>query len=385
MKNSQQFINLETVSAKFLFGATLLALILSNSPWQQYYFSFFHDPLTIHFKNFSFQANFLFWINDALMTIFFLVVGLEIKFELIKGALNTKAKAALPAIAALGGMIIPACVYSLINWHFPQMLKGWAIPTATDIAFALAVLLMLGPKVPSSLKVFLTALAILDDLGAILIIAIFYSEKIALAPLFFVVLICILLFVLNKKNIFNATLFLILGSLLWYALFKSGIHPTLCGVILAMMVPFETQHRNDSPVKKIRDVLHPFVALGILPLFAFANAGVSLNFTQTHLHLTLILGILLGLFVGKQMGVFSASWLAVKLGFAALPDKIHWKELYAVSIICGIGFTISLFIGTLAFENLAESYMNSVKIGVLLGSLLSGIVGYLFLYLMKKV
>lgn len=384
MNQSQKYINLETISAKLLLGATILALCLSNSPLSIYYDQIFHASIFVQLGSLKFKSTLLFWINEGLMTVFFLVVGLEIKHELLQGALNSLHKAALPGIGALGGMIVPALFYISINHHDATMLRGWAIPTATDIAFSLCVLSLLGSRIPSALKTFLTALAILDDLTAIIIIALFYTDKLSLAFLALAFICTILLFILNRRGISWLSAYTLIGFVMWACLLKSGIHATLAGVVLAFMIPLQNKKNPHSfPLRKLQHKLHPWVALAVVPLFALANAGVSfLNLGAKDLHITMILGVLFGLFFGKQFGIFSASWLAVKLDMAALPDKIRWKELYAVSIICGIGFTISLFIGTLAFNYNNASYLNSIKIGVLTGSLLSGIIGYIMLRLM---
>jgi NhaA family Na+:H+ antiporter len=371
------------ISAKLLLSVTILALFVSNSPFRSYYDSFFHASIFNHFNALPFQVNLSLVINDGLMTIFFLIVGLEIKYELLSGALNSLHKATLPGISAIGGMAIPAVIYAFINRHDSTMLRGWAAPMATDIAFSLSVLSLLGSKIPSTLKTFLTALAILDDLAAIIIIAIFYTDQISVIFLGLALACLLILFTLNKSGVTSLSVYSLIGFILWVFLFKSGIHPTLAGVGIALMVPLKNKKKLRSPLKKLQHTLHPWVALGILPLFAFANAGVSvLHLGQAHLHVSIILGILFGLFLGKQLGIFGAAWLAVQLGIATLPDRVRWNELYAVAIICGIGFTISLFIGTLAFSDDAESYLNSLKIGVLTGSVLSGIVGYLLLLLM---
>jgi NhaA family Na+:H+ antiporter len=378
----QKFIRLETISAKLLLGATLLALCLSNSPLHNYYFSFFHTYIFGQLGNLQFKSNLLFWINHGLMTIFFLVVGLEIKYEILQGALNSIRKAALPGIGAIGGMIIPALIYISINYYNSTILRGWAVPTATDIAFALCILSLLGSKVPSALKAFLTTLAILDDLAAIMIIAIFYTDHLDFSFLGLVFICVLLLCILNIKKITRLSAYIITGIVLWVCFLKSGIHPTLAGVIVALTIPLKnTKRPQQSPLKKLQHLLHPWVALIIIPLFAFANAGVYLLTLGKNLQISIILGVLFGLFIGKQVGIFGASWLAVKFHLASLPDRVRWRELYAVSIICGIGFTISLFIGELAFSNSFESYLSSIKVGVLLGSLLSGTVGYILLLL----
>ncbi|HVE44646.1 MAG TPA: Na+/H+ antiporter NhaA [Gammaproteobacteria bacterium] len=386
MNESQKFIKLETISAQLLLGATILAMCLSNSPLNDYYHNLFHTYILSQFGGLQFKSNLLFWVNEGLMTIFFLVVGLEIKYELLEGSLNSLRKAALPGIAAIGGMIVPALIYIGINYHNAIMLRGWAIPTATDIAFALCVLSLLGSRVPSALKVFLTTLAILDDLAAIIIIAFFYTDHLSVIFLGLSSIMILLLFVLNRYRVTYLSIYILMGFALWICLLNSGIHATLAGVILALMIPvWDRKKQHNSPLQKLKHGLHPLVALIILPLFAFANAGVSfLNLGAGNLHLTIILGVLLGLFIGKQIGIFSASWLAVKFGMAKLPNHVRWSEFYAMAVICGIGFTISLFIGSLAFSYNDASYLNSIKIGVLIGSLLSGGIGYLLLQLIHR-
>lgn len=381
MHTLQNLTNLEKISAKLLLGATILALFFSNSFLHNYYDRFFHYTIFVHLGHIKLKSNLLFWINHGLMTIFFLVIGLEIKYEIMQGSLNSLRKAALPGISAIGGMIIPLLIYISFNVHNAITLRGWAIPTATDIAFASCILSLLGSKAPSNLKVFLIALAIFDDLAAIIIIAFFYSNHISIVFLDLSLICVFLLFILNKWDILSIWAYSVVGFALWICLLKSGVQETLAGVILALMIPLQNKNAPSySPLQKIRHILHPWVFLIIIPLFAFANAGVSLlNLGTQNLHPTIILGILFGLFLGKQFGIFSASWIAVKLGVAALPDNVRWSELYATAIICGIGFTISLFIGSLAFNYRHTSYLNSVKIGVLTGSLLSGVIGYLFL------
>ncbi len=367
---TQQFSHLETVSAKLLFAATLLALIFSNSSLNHCYSSFFHATF-LHP-----HLNLLFIVNDGLMTIFFLVVGLEIKYEILKGSLNSLSKITLPAVGAMGGMLIPAAVYVAFNYHDTLALKGWAIPTATDIAFSLAILSFFGSRIPSALKTYLTALAIFDDVAAIIIIAFFYTSHIKTIFLGLSLVCLLILFILKKVKTKSSLPYFLIGVILWFCFLESGIHPTLAGIVMAAMMPIKNQ--------KIKHTLHPWVALSILPLFAFANAGISFaQFNQSNLHLMMMLGVFLGLFVGKQIGIFGASWLAVKYRIATLPDKVRWREIYAVSVVCGIGFTISLFIATLAFGNYTDGYLNSVKVGVLSASMVSGIIGFLLLRLCR--
>lgn len=386
MKNSPNFIKIETLGANLLLGATILALILSNSPLNDFYEKFFTNPIFIHSGAFELKTNLKFIINEVLMTIFFLVVGLEIKYELLQGSLNSFTKALLPVIAAVGGMVVPALIYVAFNYDDVFNLRGWAIPTATDIAFALGVLSLLGSRVAPSLKAFLTALAIIDDLAAIIIIAFFYTDHLSFLFLGLSLISIGFLLILNLKEINNLIPYCVIGILLWSSLFFAGVHPTLAGVALALSVPlYKAENKTQSPLRRLLHLLHPLVALGILPLFAFANAGISLfNLSLETLHLSIVIGIFLSLFLGKQLGIFSACWLAVRLRIAQLPEQVQWIELYAIAIICGIGFTISLFIGALAFGETNISHINSVKIGVLSGSLFSGITGYLLLFLTKR-
>lgn len=385
INETKQFISLETISARLLFGATIIALILSNSPFQNYYESFFHSYFFHQFGTVPFKFNLLFWINEGLMTIFFLVVGLEIKYEIMEGTLNSVRKAALPGIGAIGGMIVPALVYVMLNHYDSIMLRGWAVPTATDIAFSIAVLSLLGSRIDASIKVFLTALAIFDDLAAIIVIALFYTEKLSMVFLIAAAFCIFLLFLMNRLHVTKLTPYLFVGFVLWACLLKSGVHATLAGVILAFMIPLkDRKSETASPLKKLQHSLHPFVGLLVVPLFAFANAGVSfLDLTPSSVHISIILGVFLGLFLGKQLGIFGITWLATRLGIATLPSEMRWIELYGVAIICGIGFTISLFIGSLAFGYNDPSYLSSVKIGVFLGSFFSGLVGYFLLRMMS--
>lgn len=373
------------MSAPFLLVMVILAVGVSNSPLAPYYQHFFHGSFSFSFLQMNFKGDLLFFINEGLMTLFFLSMGLEIKYELLKGALNSPKKAALPVFAALGGMMVPALIYVMINYHDSACLRGWAVPTATDIAFALCALSLLGAKVSPVLKTFLTALAILDDLFAIIIIAFFYTEHIAWVFLVGVLLCCFLLYGLNRAGVSRLSIYLGIGLVCWLCLLKSGVHATLAGVILAAMIPLRPAKKNNSIAsgtslaQQCQQSLHLWIALIIVPLFAFANAGVSfLNLKASTVHISILLGSFLGLFLGKQLGVFGAVWFSVKLHWAALPDRLHLGELYAVALMCGIGFTISLFIGSLAFGSLDESYLNSMKIGVFAGSLLSGIAGYFF-------
>ncbi|MDC1248485.1 Na+/H+ antiporter NhaA, partial [Pelagibacteraceae bacterium] len=336
-------------------------------------------------NNFGLKLSVHHWINDLLMAVFFFFVTLEIKREFIQGELSNLKKALLPIIGAVGGMVIPALVYVSINLGNSETLNGWAIPSATDIAFSLGILSLLGSRVPISLKIFLTALAIIDDLGAILIIAFFYSGDLSISYLSLILISYILLLILNKFGIKKFIPYLIIGSIMWFFTYKSGIHATIAGVLLASTIPHRAKEKDFSLLIKLEHAISPYVAFIIMPIFAFANAGVNLTgLSFSSLLAPVPLGILLGLFVGKQVGVMVISYLAVKLGAAQMPDKSNWLSLYGVSILTGIGFTMSLFVGNLAFvEN--TQYMDGVKIGVLSGSLLSTIFGYfILLYASKK-
>ena len=379
------FFQLEAASGLVLLIAAIIALVISNSNLSELYFSTLEQYLFIGVNNFGLKLSVHHWINDLLMAVFFFFVTLEIKREFIQGELSNLKKALLPIIGAVGGMVIPALVYVSINLGNSETLNGWAIPSATDIAFSLGILSLLGSRVPISLKIFLTALAIIDDLGAILIIAFFYSGDLSISYLSLILISYILLLILNKFGIKKFIPYLIIGSFMWFFTYKSGIHATIAGVLLASTIPHRAKEKDFSLLIKLEHAISPYVAFIIMPIFAFANAGVNLTgLSFSSLLAPVPLGILLGLFVGKQVGVMVISYLAVKLGAAQMPDKSNWLSLYGVSILTGIGFTMSLFVGNLAFvEN--TQYMDGVKIGVLSGSLLSTIFGYfILLYACKK-
>ena len=379
------FFQLEAASGLVLLIAAIIALVISNSNLSELYFSTLEQYLFIGINNFGLKLSVHHWINDLLMAVFFFFVTLEIKREFIQGELSNLKKALLPIIGAVGGMVIPALVYVSINLGNSETLNGWAIPSATDIAFSLGILSLLGSRVPISLKIFLTALAIIDDLGAILIIAFFYSGDLSISYLSLILISYILLLILNKFGIKKFIPYLIIGSFMWFFTYKSGIHATIAGVLLASTIPHRAKEKDFSLLIKLEHAISPYVAFIIMPIFAFANAGVNLTgLSFSSLLAPVPLGILLGLFVGKQVGVMVISYLAVKLGAAQMPDKSNWLSLYGVSILTGIGFTMSLFVGNLAFvEN--TQYMDGVKIGVLSGSLLSTIFGYfILLYACKK-
>ena len=373
------FFKLEAASGLVLLIAAIIALILSNTNLSTLYFGILNAHFLIGIDNFGLDLSVLHWINDVLMAIFFFVVTLEIKREFIQGELSKPKRALLPIIGAVGGMLVPALIYIFINFETGDTLRGWAIPSATDIAFSIGVLSLLGSRVPVSLKVFLVALAIIDDLGAIIIIAFFYSSDLQYLFIFLMIGSFIALTILNKVGIKKFTPFLIVGIFLWYFTYSSGIHATISGVLLATTIPHRKKEKDFSLLLKLEHFLSPYVAFGIMPLFALANAGVELGGVSFHTLISPIpLGILCGLFIGKQIGVFLFSYIAIKLKFAEMPTNSDWIKFYGVGILTGIGFTMSLFVGNLAFVE-SVNYMDGVKIGVLSGSFLSAIVGYLVL------
>tara|TARA_B100001250_G_C19811174_1_gene795753 strand:+ start:163 stop:1350 length:1188 start_codon:yes stop_codon:yes gene_type:complete len=375
------FFKLEAASGLVLLFSAIIALVVSNSDFANIYFNTLNKYLFVGINNFGLKLSVLHWINDALMAIFFFFVTLEIKREFLQGELSNKKQAILPIIAAVGGMLVPALFYIFVNFGDSETLNGWAIPSATDIAFSLGVLSLLGSRVPLSLKVFLTALAIIDDLGAIIIIALFYSGDLNIKYLSLMLIAFIILLTINKYSIKNFLPYLIIGIFLWDFTHNSGIHATIAGVLLAITIPHRKKKKDFSLLVKIEHAISPYVAFGIMPLFAFANAGVSLDGLSLSSLLNKVpLGILLGLFLGKQIGVFIFSYISIKLKFAQMPNKSNWISFYGVGILTGIGFTMSLFVGNLAFvEN--NQYMDGVKIGVLTGSLLSTLFGYFLLLL----
>jgi len=373
------FFKLEAASGLVLLIAALLALILSNSDLSNYYFETLNAHILIGTSSFGLDLSVLHWINDALMAVFFFIVTLEIKREFIQGELSKPKQALLPIIGAVGGMVIPAIIYIFINFNSEQTLKGWAIPSATDIAFSIGVLSLLGSRVPISLKVFLTALAIIDDLGAILIIALFYSGELQYLYLILMLLSFILLIALNKTGVKKFLPYLLIGLFLWYFTYMSGIHSTISGVLLASTIPHKSGDKDFSLLLKLEHILSPYVAFGIMPLFAFANAGVMLTgFSIGKVLEPVPLGIVCGLFFGKQIGVFAFSYVSIKIKLAEMPKNSNWVKFYAVGILTGIGFTMSLFVGNLAFVEHPE-YLDGVKVGVLVGSFLSALVGYFML------
>ena len=373
------FFKLESATGLVLLIGAAVALILSNSNLSGYYFDVLKTHILIGTQNFGLDLSILHWINDVLMCVFFFVVTLEIKREFIHGELSRPKQASLPIIAAIGGMAVPAIIYVIINFETGNTLRGWAIPSATDIAFSIGVLSLLGKRVPISLKIFLMALAIIDDLGAIIIIAFFYSTDLQYMYLTLMIGSFLALLIINKFGVKKFAPYLLIGLFLWYFTHESGIHSTISGVVLALTIPHRIHKKDFSLLLKLEHILSPYVAFGIMPLFALANAGVSLEGISTNTLMAPVpLGILCGLFFGKQIGVFLFSYLSIKLKFAEMPSNSNWIKLYGVGILTGIGFTMSLFVGNLAFmEN--TQHMVGVKIGVLCGSLLSAFVGYFLL------
>ncbi|MBL4774497.1 MAG: Na+/H+ antiporter NhaA [Mariprofundus sp.] len=387
MKIIDEFIKKESASGILLIFATILALLFSNTALSPIYEAFLHIPVEIRVGALHLDKSLYHWVNDGLMAIFFLLIGLEVKREVLEGELSTFSKAGLPIIAAIGGMLVPAAIFLAFNHNDAIAINGWAIPTATDIAFALGILSLLGNRVPVSLKIFLMALAIIDDLGAIIIIALLYTADLSMLSVIIATLAIAALIIMNRLGVSKQAAYFIVGMVLWVSVLKSGVHATLAGVILAFAIPLNAKDENNqsfSPLKMLEHNLHFWVAFFILPLFAFVNAGV--NVTQISLDQmtgSVPLGIMFGLFMGKQIGVFGFSWLAIKFKLAELPKDCNWLQLYGVSILTGIGFTMSLFITSLAFED-DTIFQYTDKLAILIASFASGIVGYMILKAAKK-
>lgn len=377
----KEFFKLEAASGIILVFAAVLAMIMANSPLNIYYNLLIDMPVEIRVGPLHLAKPLLLWINDGLMAVFFFLVGLELKRELLEGELQQIRNVVLPGLGAIGGMVLPALIYVAFNHADEFAMEGWAIPTATDIAFALGVLSLLGSRVPTSLKVFLVSLAIFDDIGAILIIAFFYTEKISLVSLLISGICLVLLFLANKRGIVKLTPYIFIGVFMWIAVLKSGVHATLAGVLLSLFIPMrDKQNPDNSPLKRLEHDLHSGVAYFILPVFAFANSGISLSGATVEQVLHPVpVGIAAGLFFGKQLGVFSLCFLGIKLGLAKLPEDFGWGALYGASVITGIGFTMSLFIGSLSFEEIGVNLLYDDRLGIIVGSLLSAVFGYILL------
>jgi Na+:H+ antiporter, NhaA family len=382
LKWLQEFLRLEVAGGLLLMAATVLAMIVANSPLDRYYSAVLDLPMEMRIGAAGIGKPMLLWINDGLMAVFFLLVGMELKREVLEGHLSSLRRASLPAFAAAGGLLTPAVIYAAFNWGDPVALKGWAIPTATDIAFALGVLSLLGDRVPPALKAFLLSVAIFDDLGAIIVIALFYTAELSLVALAVAAAFVVGLWWVNRAGIMRPAAYVLLGVPLWIAVLKSGVHATLAGVAVAMFIPLRVppSRAAESPLHHLEHALHPWVAFGILPLFALANAGVSLRgLSPADLLHPVPLGIVVGLLVGKQIGTMAASGVAVGLGIASLPDGVRWSQLYGTTLLCGIGFTMSLFVASLAFEQSGVGNVGLERLGIVAGSLLAGLAGYIVL------
>jgi len=377
----REFLRLESAGGLILVFAALLALVLANSPLSESYVQLLSLKLTVMVEDFGVSKPLILWVNDGLMAVFFLLVGLELKREVVEGQLSSPEQIVLPAMAAIGGLVVPAAIYWLINRDSPQGINGWAVPTATDIAFALAILSLLGSRVPASLKIFLTTIAIFDDLAAIIIIAVFYSGDLSTTSLALAAAGIAALFALNRMGVKSLAAYLIVGIFIWLFVLKSGVHATLAGIAVAMFIPIEGGD-DDSPLRHLEHILHPWVAYAVLPIFAFANAGLPLAGVGLDAAVgTVSIGIMMGLFFGKQIGVFGMTALVIGLGIGKKPEGSNWTMLYGIALLCGVGFTMSLFIGSLAFEHGGFSNIAALKIGVIAGSLASALAGWLVLHL----
>ncbi|AMW16443.1 Na+/H+ antiporter NhaA [Glaesserella parasuis] len=382
IQHIRKFLQLESASGILLLAFAMLAMLFANTPLKDLYFDFLSMPVSIQIGLFSIHKPLLMWVNDGFMAVFFVLIGLEVKREMMVGAISSYQRAIFPAIGALGGMIVPALVFTLINSDSPEFQQGWAIPMATDIAFALGVLGLLGKRVPFALKIFLLALAIIDDLGAIVVIAIFFSHELSTTALISAVIAITALIIMNRMRVTAICAYMVVGLILWASVLKSGVHATLAGVIIGFCVPLKGKN-GEEPLAHFEHILAPWCSFVILPLFAFSNAGVSLaGMSLSTLFSPLTMGVALGLLVGKTLGVFSFSFLAVKLGIAQLSEGINFKQIFAVSILCGIGFTMSMFLAGLAFgEDEADGqFISLARLGILIGSGISAVLGY---YLLK--
>lgn len=376
----RDFLRLEAASGVILVVAAVVAMAVANSPLAGIYDSLIELPVEVRVGTFQIAKPLLLWINDGLMALFFLMVGLELKREIVEGQLSDMRQAAFPAMGAIGGMLAPALIYIWFNQGDAAALQGWAIPAATDIAFALAILLLLGNRVPVAVRIFLVSIAIFDDIGAIVIIALFYTSKLSLTALV-VALACLpVLYLLNRRAVLERAPYLLVGLVMWAALLKSGVHATLAGIVLAFFIPIRRSEHEASPLHELEHDLHTAVAFFILPIFAFANAGISLGGVSLEYLLHPVpLGIAAGLFIGKQFGIFIFCWLSVRVGLAKLPEDLGWLSIHGVALLCGVGFTMSLFIGSLAFEETGVNLLFDERLGIIVGSLISGACGYLVL------
>jgi NhaA family Na+:H+ antiporter len=380
VKMIQDFLKLEAASGIILMLTAVAAMVIANSPLSPWYDLLLDIPVVVAVGTFEIAKPLLLWINDGLMALFFFLIGLELKREFLEGDLSKPGQVTLPAIGAVGGMLVPALCYAALNYDNPVALNGWAIPTATDIAFALGILAIIGTKVPLQLKVFLTSLAIFDDLGAIIVIAAFYTEQLSVLSLTVSAVMLVLLFTFNRRGIVSTAPYIFVGIILWVAVLKSGVHATLAGVVLAFFIPMKGNPGQPSPLKELEHNLHTLVAFIVLPIFAFANAGISFSGVGLEQVMAPVpLGIILGLVVGKQLGVFGFCFIAIKFGFAKMPDNVNWTLLYGVAALCGVGFTMSLFVGSLAFEQNSASPLFQDRLGIVIGSLISGVLGYILI------
>ncbi|WP_192877066.1 Na+/H+ antiporter NhaA [Haemophilus haemolyticus] len=376
----QRFLKLESAGGILLLFSAAVAMLLANSPLSSQYNDFLNLPVSLQIGSFSINKTLIHWINDGFMAVFFVLVGMEVKKELFEGALSSYQQAIFPAIAAVGGMIVPALVYWFIAKQDPSLANGWAIPMATDIAFALGIMALLSKQVPLPLKIFLLALAIIDDLGAIVVIALFFSHELSVQALIFSGISILTLVLLNRFRVSALCAYMVIGAILWASVLKSGVHATLAGVIIGFCIPLKGK-KGERPLHDFEHILAPWSSFVILPLFAFANAGVSFEgIDVSMISSPLLLAIACGLIIGKPVGVFGFSYISVKLGLAKLPDGINFKQIFAVAVLCGIGFTMSMFLASLAFDADAGESLNTLsRLGILLGSTVSAMLGYLFL------
>lgn len=376
----QRFLKFESAGGILLLFSAAVAMLLANSPLSSQYNDFLNLPVSLQIGSFSINKTLIHWINDGFMAVFFVLVGMEVKKELFEGALSSYQQAIFPAIAAVGGMIVPALVYWFIAKQDPSLANGWAIPMATDIAFALGIMALLSKQVPLPLKIFLLALAIIDDLGAIVVIALFFSHELSVQALIFSGISILTLVLLNRFRVSALCAYMVIGAILWASVLKSGVHATLAGVIIGFCIPLKGK-KGERPLHDFEHILAPWSSFVILPLFAFANAGVSFDgIDVSMISSPLLLAIACGLIIGKPVGVFGFSYISVKLGLAKLPDGINFKQIFAVAVLCGIGFTMSMFLASLAFDADAGESVNTLsRLGILLGSTVSATLGYLFL------